>query len=151
MPKHFTLPGGVAVTVDPCDRHLLDDEQRAEHAQLDAQDPLLGWFYLNRVERGYPTLSDLTRACGYLLPWATDPAGAGVPLREWMDRCYAPYTSGARLGVGTVHEDGRFSYPGDPDEYPLVRIVRPEGELFIYRHGDVAFRSPEGWLVGRMD
>lgn len=45
---------------------------------------------------------------------------------------------GSPMTGGTVHEDGRYSYPEDPDLYPIATFATARGIIHLYLHGITA-------------
>ena len=93
---------------------------------------------------------DVIQACGLILPWVRN-ALLDKPLQPQLEEQYGfPVIE---MTGGTIHENGLYSYPEDPDLKPLVQVIRPKtGETFWqYDYGIIAIRSPAGDYVTRMD
>lgn len=59
-----------------------------------------------------------------------------MPLHEAMNAAYQ-FASPEMTG-GTVHEDGRYSYPDDPDLYPIATFGTARGVVHVYLYGITA-------------
>lgn len=98
-------------------------------------DPLSKFGGMNVPNRG------IREACGLLPFFAIE--GPGPTMAKNMEGNYN-FFFGWSKGHTTVTEDGIYSYPEDPDMYPLVRLdaVTEEGQketIFIYDHAIVAY------------
>lgn len=58
------------------------------------------------------------------------------PLHRGMMDAYQ--MGGAPMTGGTVHEDGRYSYPEDPDLYPIATFATARGIVHLYLYGITA-------------
>jgi hypothetical protein len=96
----------------------------------------------------------LTDACGYLLGWAVvGPDGEDTgSLEDNLVKSYHFFAGWFDSGV-EVSDNGVYSYPEDPDLYPLVSLHRGDQTLHIYQYGIIAVRSDSGadYKVTRMD
>lgn len=53
---------------------------------------------------------------------------------------------------GIVKEDGVYSYPEDPDLYPMVKLVTERGTIYVYQYGIVSIlETSKTTVVYRMD
>jgi hypothetical protein len=52
---------------------------------------------------------------------------------------------------GKLDEDGVYTYPEDPDLYPLIKMTRGDETVFQYPYGIVAIRNADGDFITRMD
>lgn len=102
-----------------------------------------------------PDRQALLDACGFIPVW----------VQEWLDdedvdeEDLSTYLA-QRYGhpcfeypmEGTVQEDGRYTYPSDPDLYPLMSVyVGEERLLYMYQYGIVAVPVGDSHVIVRMD
>lgn len=50
---------------------------------------------------------------------------------------------GPPMKGSTVSPEGVYSYPEDPDLFPLAVITTERGQVFIYHYGIVTIREPD--------
>jgi len=77
----------------------------------------------------------LAMACGVLTHWAIAPEFLDTPILEAFEAQYRfpmPPMQGC-----TLTEEGNFTYPQDPVQYPLCRIKRLDETIYIYRNSVV--------------
>ena len=103
----------------------------------------------------YPSTepSALVEATGFLAPWALEWAANPAPtedLPSHMEACYG-FGELHRLEGGTINPDGTFSYPGDPDLSPIMKLSAHGETFYVYPHAIVAFLSEYSTFVSRMD
>ena len=92
--------------------------------------------------------------CGILPHWAV--SGSGETMKDSLINNYQFYM-GAFTG-GTIDDTGIYSYPEDPDLYPMLKIDRLDGEdlkevCYIYEYAMVACKNIDTgdlWVT-RMD
>jgi hypothetical protein len=102
----------------------------------------------------YPHLDpdDMMESLGVLPIWARDKR----PQESYEDcfkRCY-DFWIGDIGGETEIAEDGTYSYPDDPDMFPVMRMWDEKEEVFFYPHALVAIRtigSEYPAFVTRMD
>lgn len=76
--------------------------------------------------------------------------GRPPPLEKFLAELY-PFGI-YKSGGGTVGENGAYYYPGDPTQYPLMKLESPLFEAYIYPNACVAWKQPDGeWFYTRMD
>ncbi len=81
------------------------------------------------------------------------PAGGPEALAA-MSGCYGfPVNNMLESGLGSVSEEGVYSYPEDPDMYPYAEFgVGTEIQIFVYPYGMVYIRDDDGFeAMARMD
>ena len=96
------------------------------------------------------SVEDLRMSLGSLPSWVMNPTFFEFPLKEALDKQYG-------FGLfetkgGKVSKDGIFSYPEDPDLYPIAEIIRGDETFYQYQYGIVAIIQKDGSsFVTRMD
>lgn len=86
---------------------------------------------------------------GWVDEWERRP-DAPISLLDYLVLCY-------RFGrhdmpAGSKLDDyGTYSYPGDPDLFPLAEIITRAGKLWLYEYSIVAIPTDDGHVVVRMD
>ena len=91
----------------------------------------------------------MTEACGIIPHWIRRLNHASI--KERLLESY-PYFSGEMVG-GALHRDGTYTYPEDPDLFPLMSFESDTEICFIYVYGIVGiFNKEDGttWVT-RMD
>lgn len=110
----------------------------------------------------FPTATDasLIAACGLILGWAREAIAEAyldeVPpssVAALLTSRYAYPTHDYYNEKCSINADGVYSYPDDPDMYPMVKIHSPEVgvTIFIYQHSLVAVRTDTEVRLYRMD
>lgn len=102
----------------------------------------------------YPHLekAQIVEALGILPVWACDKRPE-EGFEDCFKRCY-DFWMGDIGGETEIAEDGTYSYPDDPDMYPVLRLWDGEEEVLFYPHALVAIRtigSEYPAFVTRMD
>lgn len=98
--------------------------------------------------QGYDGM-EILEICGLLPQWALDKNFLDKGIVETMSALYGfPIYP---LDGATVDENGVMRYPGDPDSYPLLKIIRGTETMYQYKYGFVAFVTEAGTMVTRMD
>ena len=99
--------------------------------------------------------NDLYEMGGYLNSWIRETEflhteDRPVTMKDSLLAHY-PYFMGEMTG-GTLSEKGVFSFPGDPDLYPVIKYYFGEEKCFIFRHAIVGIINEDGstWVT-RMD
>lgn len=100
----------------------------------------------------------LVEACGLIPAFVAEAEiglGEGAPL-EALHRAVMEiygYGLGHPMTGGEVTPEGVYTYPEDPDLYPLVSLQTAQGhEVLIYQYAITAFRDSEGTtIVERID
>ena len=92
----------------------------------------------------HPTMDEATidEYCA-ILPYWVNNTPDGVDLVESLTTQYGFGTMLAMKG-GIVSSTGTYSYPKDPDLYPLLRIDRVHETVFIYHYGIVSILYKDG-------
>ena len=54
------------------------------------------------------------------------------------------YNIGGPMVGGEIDKDGMYSYPGDPDLYPITRCVADNKTIYIYEYGIISFVDNDG-------
>ena len=101
----------------------------------------------------------ILEACGLIPLWVwewitkreSDPGFRDINLIVWLGEQYGMglYPSPEAEILPTT---GIKTFPGDPDDYPLISIETAEGTLFQYEFGMVAIPMLKtGYFVTRMD
>lgn len=93
---------------------------------------------------------DLTQMLGYIPGWAANGEFLSSPLQEALDKQYG--FGLFEMTGGKVLEDGTFVYPGDPDLYPLFKLIRDKETLYQYPSAIVIIIKEDGTsFCTRMD
>ena len=85
--------------------------------------------------------SDLGNLCSVIYHWAGIALIANMPMREVIHRHYG-YALDPMEG-GSVTENGLYSYPSDPDLYPLCKIEMSQEIIFFYEYEIIAIRNKD--------
>jgi len=85
----------------------------------------------------------LLRAGGLLPDWVTSPDYPDMNLKDKLTKHYG-FGELTELKGGTITPEGAFQFPQDPDQYPLISIVRKEEQFLLYEHAIVAILQPDG-------
>lgn len=97
------------------------------------------------------TLSYLGDLLGILPDWVRS-CPESEDLVPYLSECYG---FGALLGMegGVIKEDGVYTYPDDPDLYPLISMEREQETVFIYYYGivGIVYKDVRSAFVTRMD
>lgn len=91
----------------------------------------------------------LFEMCGYLPQWALNPNMYDMPVKDVFNKMY-PFGL-FEINGATIGDNGKMSYPGDPDLYPFVEIDRFNEKVYIYQSAIVAIVSDKTTFVTRMD
>lgn len=102
----------------------------------------------------YPKASQeaLMEACGFIPYFVADAAedSTAAAALNTMEGVYG-FPAMPMTG-GEVSVEGVYSYPEDPDLYPLVAMATEGGvEVLVYRHAIVVVRDEKETFVTRMD
>ena len=83
-------------------------------------------------------------ACGILLSWAQEALNADKDMLETMQALY-PFPVAPATGI-SFNEDGSWDYPGDPTQYPLVKVSssKTKDVIYVYRNAWVGFYYANG-------
>ena len=60
------------------------------------------------------------------------------------------YANGAMTG-GTIDKEGVYTYPSDPDLYPLAKVVTETGTIYFYEYAMVSIVTDDKTTTYRMD
>ncbi len=74
-------------------------------------------------QHGGKTSEQLIGMAGFLPGWATDPDFMHLDLKEAMEEQYGLGPLREMTG-GRVNNDLSYSYPGDPDIFPILLVSR---------------------------
>ena len=90
--------------------------------------------------------------CNVILQWAHISVESDVSMKEVISEHYG-YGLHPFGEEGSVDKDGVYTYPGDPDLYPISIISTPKEIIFCYMHEIIAIRNRESneELVLRVD
>lgn len=96
---------------------------------------------------------DIFNICGILIEWGievlkNDPEDPVVAMNDFYG--YGVYES----EKASVNENGSYSYPQDPDQNPLVKLLNPKTgkRMYFYDHAMLAIEKNDGgFFVTRMD
>ena len=119
------------------------EQERAERNKLIAIhiDPLREYTDVSKTK--------LLEACGFLPAWVTSQVHLHLTLQEALD---AQYCCGLFEMDGSVSPEGLFTYPGDPDLHPFIKINRGEETFYQYRNAIGAIINEKGkTYITRMD
>lgn len=97
------------------------------------------------------TPDDIMDVCGFIPQWLVAEELIEYDALTALDKAYqwGPLT---HLEKSVVNEDGSYSYPGDPDMYPLIIIKRGKDTVIQYQYGMVAIKvDDKPFVVTRMD
>lgn len=93
----------------------------------------------------------LLEAAGVLSHWAMQAIVEGTGIYDTMVKEYQFGGEDWLNPEGTFSNDV-FSYPGDPDQYPIVRFEHKDEKVLIFRNAIVAQISKNGsFRMTRMD
>ena len=110
-------------------------------------------FVLIDPNEHYPNVEPrrLMAICGYLLPWALDENLDEYPIKVAYEKMY-PFGMFPMNGGSIDKDTGVFSYPGDDDMYPVVKVMRGPETIYIYEHAIICWYNAQDELfVTRMD
>jgi len=98
------------------------------------------------------TPEQILNACGVVSQWAMNPRYEEASMYEALAEQYQrrPEPMSAEWG-GIISEDGVFSFPGDPDQFPLLTIQHGDEMLYQYQYSMVAVVNDGGTKIFRMD
>ena len=103
-----------------------------------------GWFLLNG---GVP--QKMIGALGILPQWAAQAYDFDNNFKDALIHNYGCFYGGAMEG-GTVDSEGVYSYPEDPDLYPLAVMTAPytTDKVFFYEYSMVGVLTEAGnfWM-----
>jgi len=93
--------------------------------------------------------SRLLEVPGTLLPWAIE-TEEGESVRDSFERNYCCPVFEMQ---GEITDDGLFTYPGDPDLYPVVLLMTEKEDVFFYQYAIVAILNKDtgDTFITRMD
>lgn len=96
------------------------------------------------------TKNEIVKACGVLPLWAANPFLLSIPLQQAFETQYAfPMPP---LGGGTLTPEGTFTYSGDPNLHPLIKLERGPETLFVYPYAIIGIVKADGFtFISRMD
>lgn len=91
----------------------------------------------------------LLEACGFLPGWVVADKFLHLPLQEALDK---QYCCGLFPMEGEITKEGIFTYPGDPDLHPFLKINRGDEIFYQYRNAIVGIVNEKGEVyITRMD
>lgn len=93
----------------------------------------------------------LLELAGVIPKWVEDiPETSNV--KDGLTRLYG-FGNLFKMTGYTIHNDGKLSYPEDPDLYPLIKFDRKFETIYQYEYGIVAITYKDGssTFVTRMD
>ena len=98
--------------------------------------------------------NEITHACGVLPLWAANPFLLSTPLQQAFEAQYPfpmpPIEGGTITPEGTP--EGTFTYSGDPNLYPLIKLERGPETLYIYHYAIIGIIKADGsTFISRMD
>ena len=93
----------------------------------------------------------IIESLGLIPQFVNNPMYVDKSLKETLDLSYGFGLH--KMYGGKVEEDGRFTYPEDPDLYPLAKMIRGNEYLYQYPHAIIAIwcADTESYFVTRMD
>ena len=96
------------------------------------------------------TNSELNNTLGFLPGWVVNPEYFEFNLIEALNK---QYNFGLFESKETIiTEDGIYKYPGDPDLYPIIKIVRGKETFYQYLYGLIGIIKEDGTsYAARMD
>ena len=122
--------------------HKEQDDRRQRNRQIHIHfDPLREFTDIPQAR--------LRDACGLLPGFVVSDAHLHLSLKETLD---AQYCCGLFDLGGNVDAQGIYTYPGDPELHPFVKINRGDEIFYQYRNAIVAIVSEKGeTFITRMD
>ena len=96
---------------------------------------------LDKFEQHSPLA--LLRACGLIPGWFQEWTDDTTPIKELIEANY-PYGLYPCGPEAAITPEGVFTYPGDPDCQPLLRIKRGTETFYMYQHAMAAIVPDEG-------
>lgn len=74
---------------------------------------------------------------------------ADMTLKDYLDKRYGYGLY--EMDKSTISSKGVYSYPDDPDLYPIAKMDTRAGVFYQYDYGIVAIPTEDGHFVTRMD
>jgi len=98
--------------------------------------------HISSLEQKTLAKQNLAEACGLIPNWVMDYEYDDLNMKDMLQKYY-PFGM-FPIPKTTVSDSGVFSYPEDPDLYPLVKMSRGEEIIYQYQYGLVAIVQPDG-------
>jgi len=101
----------------------------------------------------FPHISaeQLGEVCGIIPHWVLEYTQSNhtMSLVDYLSLVYG-FPVHEMKGV-TLTPEGIFQFPGDPDQYPLVKITLDNATFYQYQFAMIAVVTPTSTFVTRMD
>lgn len=106
---------------------------------------------LNPNQHYNHSAAEIAEICGILPYWVIQYENSKLTtgLLSYMQQCYG-YPAQELTG-GSVSSEGVFSFPGDPELYPLLKMQTGDETYYQYPYALLAIVNPKGTFVTRMD